>query len=294
MSASLGEKLRNAREARGMTISEISEHTRIASRYLEAIEADDYSPLPGGVFNKGFIKSYAKYVGLDEKESAEDYNRIAASQAIDEEPVVKSYRSEVLTDGNSNRSMIPTLILALLILGGMTAGILYAVNWYQNQQIASQNPVANTVNKNAVATTVNASSSNANANTGNTNANVPAAPISTSGEMTVVVKTTAEVAVQSVTDGKTEQSSILPDLPRTYNGEESIKLSYYRGLYPNIQITVNGKAVTLPTAPKPPKKNAIEFEINKANLGQILQSGAITYENTAAINTNANVAPPAR
>ena len=61
MSLTLGEKLRQAREARGITISEVAEQTRISALYLEAIENNDYRTLPGGIFNKGFVKSFAKY-----------------------------------------------------------------------------------------------------------------------------------------------------------------------------------------------------------------------------------------
>ena len=80
MALSLGEKLQQAREERGISISEVAEQTRISSHYLEGIEADDYSTLPGGIFNKGFVKSYAKYVGVDEQEALQDYARLVASQ----------------------------------------------------------------------------------------------------------------------------------------------------------------------------------------------------------------------
>ena len=68
---SLGEQLRRAREARGVSLREISEHTRITMRHLEAIEADDYKHLPGGIFNKSFIKAYARQVGFDEARALE-------------------------------------------------------------------------------------------------------------------------------------------------------------------------------------------------------------------------------
>ncbi len=60
MSLTLGEKLRQAREARGITLSEVAEQTRIAPLYIESIENDDYRGLPGGIFNKGLVKSFAK------------------------------------------------------------------------------------------------------------------------------------------------------------------------------------------------------------------------------------------
>ena len=62
MAANFGEELRLAREARGISLREISEQTRISMRYLEAIESNDYKRLPGGIFNRSFIKAYAKYV----------------------------------------------------------------------------------------------------------------------------------------------------------------------------------------------------------------------------------------
>jgi hypothetical protein len=79
MTLTLGEKLRQAREERGFTVSEVSEQTRISPLYLESIEHDDYSNLPGGIFNKGFVKSYAKFVGINEQEALLDYSRLIAA-----------------------------------------------------------------------------------------------------------------------------------------------------------------------------------------------------------------------
>ena len=75
MAASIGEQLRLAREERGIGLREICDQTRISVHYLEAIEANDYKRLPGGVFNRSFIKAYAKCVGYDEREAIEGYTR---------------------------------------------------------------------------------------------------------------------------------------------------------------------------------------------------------------------------
>jgi cytoskeleton protein RodZ len=75
MAATIGEQLRLAREARGIGLREICDQTRISVHYLEAIEANDYKRLPGGVFNRSFIKAYAKCIGYDEREAIEGYTR---------------------------------------------------------------------------------------------------------------------------------------------------------------------------------------------------------------------------
>src|SRR5687767_95392 len=110
MSQTLGEKLRQAREAKGISVSQVAEQTRISPLYIQSIENNDYKPLPGGIFNKGFVKSYAKFIGIDEQEALADYGRLAAeNEAMSEQPF-KSYRPEVLTDDNAANSMAPTLI----------------------------------------------------------------------------------------------------------------------------------------------------------------------------------------
>jgi len=61
----LGQRLREAREAKKVSLATVEETTRIRRKYLEALEADDYEALPGGVFAQGFVRNYALYLGLD-------------------------------------------------------------------------------------------------------------------------------------------------------------------------------------------------------------------------------------
>jgi cytoskeletal protein RodZ len=65
MSMSIGEKLRDARIARGLTIEQVSASTKISQRIVRAIEADDLRRVPGGVFIRGFLRMYAREVDLD-------------------------------------------------------------------------------------------------------------------------------------------------------------------------------------------------------------------------------------
>ncbi len=71
--AKLGETFKQERESRGVSLREVSDATKIAVRYLEAIEQNHFDALPGGVFSRGFIRAYAAYVGLDEKRAIADY-----------------------------------------------------------------------------------------------------------------------------------------------------------------------------------------------------------------------------
>lgn len=63
--ASFGETLKRERELRQISLREIAEATKINLRYLDALERDDFRHLPGGVFNKGFVRAYAQFIGID-------------------------------------------------------------------------------------------------------------------------------------------------------------------------------------------------------------------------------------
>ncbi|MFY9609277.1 MAG: helix-turn-helix domain-containing protein [Blastocatellia bacterium] len=71
----LGEELRRKREEHAITLAEISESTRIGTRFLKAIETDNFSTLPGGIFTRSFIRAYAKQVGMNEDEAIALYQQ---------------------------------------------------------------------------------------------------------------------------------------------------------------------------------------------------------------------------
>jgi cytoskeletal protein RodZ len=133
MAITIGEKLRLAREERGISLRDISEQTRISMRYLEAIESDDYKRLPGGIFNRSFIKSYAKYIGYDEKEAIEAYSSTLRQKGETSEEPTTLPKSLVYTDASSNRSPVVTLLLAIIILAVLSLGAYAALHWYQRR-----------------------------------------------------------------------------------------------------------------------------------------------------------------
>jgi cytoskeleton protein RodZ len=273
---SLGEKLRAAREERGISISEVAEQTRISPLYIEGIEKDDFKLLPGGIFNKGFVRSFAKYVGVDEQEALQDYARqtaVSDPNANPDEP--RAYRPEVLTDDRSS-SMLPTIIFAGIILALMTGGILFLVNYIQNQP--------------AKPTTANTNATPAPGNT-----DVVANPTPTTDASGVPAWETVKIEFKAVTepislgstvDGKNSESMLQPDQPVVFEPKENLKLRYARSKAPFATLSINGKAITLPAEPANPKRAAIEFDINKNNLAQIWQAGAITFGGAAAPAAN--------
>ena len=77
--ASFGEELRREREIRGISLKEIADATKISKRFLEALERNDHRTLPAPVFTRGFVREYARYLGLSVDEMVTRYNVAAAA-----------------------------------------------------------------------------------------------------------------------------------------------------------------------------------------------------------------------
>jgi len=71
--SSFGEDLKREREVRKISLREIAESTKINARYLDALEKNDFKRLPGGVFNKGFVRAYAQHIGVDDEAMVNAY-----------------------------------------------------------------------------------------------------------------------------------------------------------------------------------------------------------------------------
>jgi cytoskeleton protein RodZ len=68
-----GERLRKEREKRNITLDDVSITTKIGTRMLRALEEEKFDQLPGGIFNKGFVRAYARYLSIDEDQAVADY-----------------------------------------------------------------------------------------------------------------------------------------------------------------------------------------------------------------------------
>jgi cytoskeleton protein RodZ len=85
---SFGERMKREREMRAITIEQIAESTKIGSRMLHALEHEDFAKLPGGIFNKGFVRAYAKYLGLDEEQAVTDFMTVYTEFQKKDQPLL--------------------------------------------------------------------------------------------------------------------------------------------------------------------------------------------------------------
>ncbi|HEV2729462.1 MAG TPA: RodZ domain-containing protein [Terriglobales bacterium] len=70
---SFGARLKRERQQRKIELDDISASTKISSRFLRALEEEQFDQLPGGIFNKGFVRAYARHLGIDEEQAIADY-----------------------------------------------------------------------------------------------------------------------------------------------------------------------------------------------------------------------------
>jgi cytoskeleton protein RodZ len=119
-----GDRLRREREMRGITLDEITESTKIARRHLEALEGEHFDQLPGSVFNKGFVRAYARFLGIDEDQAVADYT--AASNEVPEPENKFPLEVHVKPDPDLNprRSFLP-LVFAVAALVGVLVGYIF-------------------------------------------------------------------------------------------------------------------------------------------------------------------------
>lgn len=88
-----GEKLRKQREQRGIELDAISNTTKISTRMLRALEEEHFDQLPGGVFNKGFVRAYARQVGLDAEEAVSDYLAALRESQVQSQNILPDFRT---------------------------------------------------------------------------------------------------------------------------------------------------------------------------------------------------------
>jgi cytoskeleton protein RodZ len=126
--ATVGEKLRAAREAQGATLEEIAARTRIPQRHLEAIERGNYAGLPSITYALGFAKAYARAVDADEVAIARDL-RIELNRNPERAAPIPAYETSDPKRVPPSSLAWAGAIVALLVLVGV--GLWYGTDWFR-------------------------------------------------------------------------------------------------------------------------------------------------------------------
>ena len=113
---SFGEKLKQERVKRSITLEQISLSTKIGTRMLQALEEDKFTQLPGGIFNKGFVRAYARHVGLDEDQTVADYLEASGESVPAPAPEIKPETPRPERPAPPSRPLPWGLFAALLLL----------------------------------------------------------------------------------------------------------------------------------------------------------------------------------
>ncbi|MGB9465900.1 MAG: RodZ domain-containing protein [Candidatus Acidiferrum sp.] len=128
-----GERLKRERELREVSLKEITTATRIGSRFLEALENEEWEKLPGGIFNRGFVRSIARYLGLDEENLLAEYDLAHGEPNV---PAPQPYENKIPRPP----VWVPLLAVVgvLVILGGLIAGGIYGWRWFAARRAAKR------------------------------------------------------------------------------------------------------------------------------------------------------------
>lgn len=108
-----GEHLKREREMRGVSLEEISAATRISVRFLEALENEQWERLPGGIFNRGFIRSVARFLGMDEENLVAEY-----AMETHERPEIAVWTKEPVRKRTNWAAIGRAIVVAILIIAG--------------------------------------------------------------------------------------------------------------------------------------------------------------------------------
>jgi cytoskeletal protein RodZ len=262
---SFGERMQREREMRSISLDEIAEHTKISKRNLSALEEENFSQLPGGIFNKGFVRAYAKYLGIDEEQAVSDY-LAAETEKLRKKipiPIDQGKTSDTRTDlalmermaaaketepQSDQAAGFMKAAIALVVLLGL-GGLGY--RWMQSRKappaapIEAKAPVAHQV----VPATPSAAPQSANetklisapATASTTSPDTkPVEVQAPASAFSLALKTKEESWVQVKADGKVLMEGVLaPNSSKSFDANKEIVIKL--GNAPGVELAYNGK-----------------------------------------------------
>jgi len=218
-----GQRLKRERELRGVSRDEICSATRIGTRYLEALENEQWEILPGGIFNRGFVRAVARFLGLDEDDLVADYDLAINEQSP---PIEPRLSPPVLREPPRTR-----VVRLSLLLGALCVTVLLGTGWldrrqhYETPRPATNVPSAITSAGKAEGTSP---SSDENASRVSSPALASADGSSRTGNQVLQLKIEAgkETSVSVSADGsRVFEGSMIAGQSRTFTAQDAIDIS---------------------------------------------------------------------
>jgi cytoskeleton protein RodZ len=244
----LGQELQRLREDRGINLHQIADATHIGVRFLQAIESDTYDILPGGIFNRAFVRKYAKYVGMDEDQALAMYERQLEEIGGEEAPRSNYLRAGEFEEKPPGNSWLLSAIMFLLLCAGAYAAAQYFKGQQNNNEkiaVATPSPETTPTPDAAASPTPDPSASPGASPTPEASPSPGASPAMTPPPGGMVVQLTAtsgECWISVKPDGLNTQQALLKA------GETKEVMAYEKvlmnlGNYPALNIKVNGRNV---------------------------------------------------
>jgi cytoskeleton protein RodZ len=279
---SFGDKLKLEREKRKITLEEISASTKIGTRMLQALEGDKFGQLPGGIFNKGFVRAYARVVGLDEEQAVADYLQASGeaspasetaardnereSNARDTEQRIS--RLESISD-SATRRPLPWGFFAVLLLLVALALSLWSRRQREQERLATRPPVKSMVQSSGEKSSQEATNSPASDGSVLQPSSVPSSPTQTSaippaekksppsdqsppaaaraalpGEFSLVIQAREQSWISTTVDGKSTASELLEaGTERTVHARKEVTVK--AGNSGAVDLLLNGKRLDM-------------------------------------------------
>ncbi len=242
-----GQRIKREREMRGVSLDEIAQATKIGTRSLRALEEEDFDRLPGGIFNKGFVRAYARFLGMDEEQAVGDYLVASGLEA----PPAEAVETETAPSADLWRRRLKAIGIAALVLAAAGYGgwWLYSTG---TRGASSQQESARPANPPAAATRppprasdepakVPALQPAAGAVSAGGSGTVAAASPAGASEFTVRIRARAECWVEITADGRREEVTLAAGGEKEIRALEKIEVKL--GDASVVEIYHNGAAL---------------------------------------------------
>jgi cytoskeleton protein RodZ len=252
--ADIGNRLREARIRKGLTIKDVETVTKIRAKYLEALEQDDFSVLPGPTFVSAFLRTYASFLKVDGEALVEEYKRHHEPRR--EEPTllhVEPARGSRPGRGSAERKKRKTRrIQRGYILVGILAIVAIALLAWWGTGFGRQRAATLQDDSIEISTTTTVAGGESTTTLPGSKESTTTSAAVVTGENITVVITVAKGSCWMVVREDSQDGAELYAGTLSQNGKKTFDSSkrYYMnvGAPEALAMTINGKTVTLPTA----------------------------------------------